>query len=34
MGTDVEDEVACAHELAIEPIHGGALGAIAVVNAQ
>src|SRR5882724_3105448 len=32
VSTDVEYEVACAHELTIEAIHGGALGAIAVVH--
>src|SRR2546423_6299152 len=34
MGTNIEYEVACAHEFAIEAIHGGALGAIAVIDAQ
>ncbi len=34
MRTDIENEIARPHELAVEPIHGRAMLPVAVINAQ
>jgi hypothetical protein len=34
MGADVEHEVAGLHELSVQPLHGAAAAAVAVVDAQ